>query len=250
MTGSPQQAQRILEISELAGGLAHEIRNPLSTLKVSLQLLAEEIRDEADAYIEPNFRRRALQRLDTLRAEVDHLHQILDDFLHLVTLQHLAVKPCDVHRALRELAEFFAPQARHQNVHIRTALAGGELICDLDEPVFRQALLNLLINAVQAMPGGGAIEIASGREGDRARIEIRDTGVGIEPQVCDRIFSPFFSTKKGGSGLGLSMTRRIVEDHGGTIRVRSQPGQGACFTIHLPLAEHHGHERDSVCSDC
>lgn len=230
--------EKIIELSELAGGLAHEIRNPLSTLKVNLQLLAEDLRDEPDDRIDPDFRRRAIQRLETLRSETDRLQSLLDDFLRFVGRHELKTQRADLNDVVRHLVEFVAPQAQRQGINLTASLFTSPLPCDLDDGLFKQALLNLLINAQDAMPDGGDLTVTARPEGQWVRIDISDTGVGMETPVIERVFSPFFSTKKEGSGLGLSLTRRIVQDHGGSIAVQSKAGEGSTFTVRIPAAEH------------
>jgi signal transduction histidine kinase len=230
--------EKIIELSELAGGLAHEIRNPLSTLKVNLQLLAEDLRDEPDDRIDPDFRRRAIQRLETLRSETDRLQSLLDDFLRFVGRNELKTERADLNDVVRHLVEFVAPQAQRLGINLTASLFASPLPCDLDDGLFKQALLNLLINAQDAMPDGGDLAVTARPEGQWVRIDISDTGVGMETPVIERVFSPFFSTKKEGSGLGLSLTRRIVQDHGGSIAVQSKAGEGSTFTVRIPTAEH------------
>jgi signal transduction histidine kinase len=230
-----QNQDRIVELSELAGGLAHEIRNPLSTLKVNLQLLSEDFGEGPDgADIDPDLRRRALQRLATLRSETDRLQHLLDDFLKLVGGHDITSKPQDVNEVVGHLVEFFTPRAEGLGIQMRMSLSDEPLVCQVDEALLKQALLNLCLNAQQAMPDGGELMVQTSSDGAWAHIEITDTGVGIDPEVKTQLFKPFFSTKKGGSGLGLSLTRRIIAEHGGTISVQSEPGKGSRFTVRLP----------------
>ncbi len=235
MADHNDQSLTILELAELAGGLAHEIRNPLSTLKVNLQLLAEDIRDPQNDDIDAGFRRRALKRLDTLQDETSRLQRLLDEFLRVVGRHELNCHPGDLTAIVSEAIEFFGPQAQAQNVELHSTVDDGPLMCLLDRNWIKQALLNLMINALQAMPTGGRLDLACGRAGGDAYLEVADSGMGIEPDVVERIFAPFFSTKKEGSGLGLSLTRRIVLEHGGDISVDSTPQNGSRFRITLPL---------------
>ena len=225
--------QRVIELSELAGGLAHEIRNPLSTLKVNLQLLAEDLSAEPDA----NLRRRSLQRLETLQSETERLQILLDNFLKLVSGHEINTRPVDISNVVRHLVEFFTPQAEELAIRMRMLLSDQELICELDESLIQQALLNLCLNALQAMPSGGELIVETTAEDEWARIDVTDTGIGIAAEVLDKLFKPFFSTRKGGSGLGLSVTRRIVSEHGGTIEVHSEPGKGSRFSVRLPRGQ-------------
>lgn len=225
-----------MELSELAGGLAHEIRNPLSTLKVNLQLLSEDLAEGTGGEMDPDLRRRALQRLETLRLEMDRLHLLLDDFLKLITRRDFKTDRIDLNDVLRHLVEFLRPRMEKLGIPMRLSLPKTPLICSLDENLIKQALLNLCLNAQQAMPDGGELLIEVSTDADQARIDIVDAGVGIDAGMMESLFKPFFSTKKGGSGLGLSLTRRIVHEHGGEISVQSELGKGSRFTVHIPLA--------------
>lgn len=238
----PDLTSRVGDLTAAAGGLAHEIRNPLSTLRVNLDLLAESLRDAAsDEMPDTNLRRRCLQRIDTLREEAKRLQDILDDFLRFVGGGPLVTKPADLNTLVEALIDFFAPQARAQGITTRTSLCRNPLICLLDEAQLRQAMLNLLINAQEIMPGGGEIIIRTARDAQqRARVDVIDTGPGIAPQHLKQIFQVYYSTKPGGTGLGLPTAKRIVEDHGGQLTVTSEPGRGTNFTILLPVHEHPG----------
>jgi signal transduction histidine kinase len=237
MSDRREQANLIAELSELSGGLAHEIRNPLSTLKVNLQLLAEDIEDAGNNdYIDADLQRRALQRLHTLRSEAERLEQLLNSFLHLVSQQDIETRPADLNILVQQLIEFYRPTAEQHGIQIRTSLANEPLVCSVDGSRFKQALLNLFINAQQAMPEGGELIITTSVEGSFARIEITDTGIGIPADSVPKVFSPFYSTKKEGSGLGLSLTKRILDEHAGTIELASDVGKGTRFSIRLRLA--------------
>jgi len=227
---------RIIELSELAGGLAHEIRNPLSTLKVNLQLLSEDLQETSnEEYIDPDLSRRARQRLQTLHTEADRLEQLLNNFLKLIAQQEILTRETDLNQLVQQMADFFQPQAQEHQIQIRVSITDQPLVCAVDQDALKRALLNLLINAQQAMPDGGEMIITTRKDPEGAAIEITDTGIGIERDLLPRVFAPFFSTKKEGSGLGLSLTRRIVQEHGGEIEVKSEPGQGTLFTIRIPL---------------
>ncbi len=231
----PDDHRIISEIVELAGGLAHELRNPLSTMTMNLQLLAEDLRDD-DADPE-DVRRRAMLKVTLLQREAGRLQRLFDDFLHVVGACRLSAAPHDVRLIVRGVVEFLEPELARQGVTVSLDLPGGPMVIPVDEDLLRQALLNLLRNAQQAIAGAGQIAVSLVRAQDGSgdvEIAVRDSGVGIEPGAIERIFRPFFSTKPGGTGLGLSITRRIVQEHGGTLTVDSTPGQGACFTIRLP----------------
>jgi signal transduction histidine kinase len=224
----------IEDLSQLTGGLAHEIRNPLSTLKVNLQLLAEDVQEMTGK--EDDCGRRSLLRIQRMQDEVNRLRDILDDFIQFVGHHQLNLRPSDLNHQIDELVDFYEPQASASRVRMLKQYAPASLVCRIDPDLLKQALLNLFINAQQAMPEGGDLMVRTSQDNCKAHIEITDTGTGISPEVRDRIFEAYFSSKKGGTGLGLAMTKRIIEEHKGSIGVHSEPGKGTSFTILLPLA--------------
>jgi signal transduction histidine kinase len=218
------------EISQLAGGLAHEIRNPLSTLSLNLDLLAEDFQNA-----ETPRDRRVLQRVERLRHEVDRLYGIVENFLRFARVQDLKLVRTDLNAILDELRDFYEPQASTKGIVIRTYFTTDLPLVPIDVDLFKQALLNLVLNAQHAMPTGGELILTTRREPSFVVLDVIDTGEGMTDEVRARIFDAFFSTRSGGSGLGLPTTRKIVEAHGGTIGVQSEPGKGSQFTIRLPM---------------
>jgi signal transduction histidine kinase len=234
-TSSPPADSRLLEVSQLAGGLAHEIRNPLSTLLLNLKLLEEDL----GAAIEPesDFLRRARRRIGLARDEADRLQRMLDEFLLLVGPVRLRRTPVDLNTIVTRLAEFYGPEAERHGAVLRAEPAPAPLIVEADASYLQQALLNLLINAREAIAGQGAITVHLRADGDMAVLEVADTGDGMTSEVAAKAMQAFYSTKPSGSGLGLSTTSRIVAAHGGTLTFTSQPGAGTCFEIRLPRSE-------------
>jgi two-component system sensor histidine kinase HydH len=218
------------EISQLAGGLAHEIRNPLSTLSLNLDLLAEDFHGSESARD-----RRVQQRVDRLKREVQRLYDILENFLRFARVQELKLAPTDLNAVVEDLCDFYEPQASTQGIVVRTQFAPDLPRLPIDADLFKQAVLNLMLNAEHAMPEGGELIMTTRREDRWGVFEVTDTGVGMDEDVRARIFDPFFSTRPAGSGLGLPTTRKIVESHGGSIEVYSVPGKGSRFSIRLPL---------------
>jgi len=224
-----RQAERLAELGTLTGGLAHELKNPLSTVQLNLQLLGEDLLPENPAYT------RLTSRLRTVQKETSRLRDILDDFLRFAGRMELMRKPTDLNVMLEELVDFFSPQAQLQRVQLRLQKSNEPVIAHVDERLLKQAILNLMINALQAMPReGGEIILSARLEDRRLVIDIIDTGQGMSPEVRNKIFDAYYSTKSGGTGLGLAISRRIVEEHGGKISVRSEPGKGSVFSLELP----------------
>lgn len=231
----PDVARRLraqnAEIAQLAGGLAHEIRNPLSTLSLNLDLLAEDFQEP-----ETPRERRAGARIERLKHEARRLQDILENFLRFARVQDIRPAPTDLNAVVEELCDFYEPQASTRGVVVRTHFAADLPRARLDADAFKQAVLNLMLNAEQAMPDGGDLILTTKRDGDEVVLELVDTGRGIPEDVRGKIFDPFFSTRKGGTGLGLPTTRNIILAHGGSIEVQSVPGRGSRFSIRLPSA--------------
>lgn len=221
--------EQYAEIAQLAGGLAHEIRNPLSTMSLNLDLLAEEFQSP-----ETPRERRVTQKIERLRRESQRLQDILENFLRFARVQELRLEPADLNQVVEDLRDFFEPQAMTQGIVVRTQYEPDLPALSLEVDLFRQGLLNLFINARQALPDGGELLLRTRSDGPWNVLEVTDTGVGMSEDVRSRVFDAFYSTRSGGSGLGLPTTRKIIETHGGTIRVRSEPGKGSQFTIRLP----------------
>jgi signal transduction histidine kinase len=220
------------ELNELVAGLAHEVRNPLSTVMVNLKLLSEMLEDERTSA--EVARRRAAEKVELLRKETARLQILFDNFLKLTGPAGLDRAEIDVNAVVARVAQFFEPQANSAGCRMQLGMHEGELVCSVDELLIRQALLNIMLNAVQAMSEGGTLTIETGCDHGSVNIRIADTGRGIPDAERARILKPFHSTKPRGSGLGLSITDRIVREHGGQLTFISRRGHGTTFTIRLP----------------
>lgn len=247
-------AERMAEIGAMTGGLAHEIKNPLSTIGLNAQLLQESIREVEMAEDE---RSRLLSRTGALRRETERLAGILSDFLEFAGEVRLERRRTDVRSLIEELSDFFLPEAERLGVRLRIEIPQEPLLAEIDVKRVKQALLNLMLNATQAMSGAwtaanqgstkpvvagaaGSLTIKAGAGKDPdgrpvVRISVHDTGPGISPETLARIFSPYFTTRAGGSGLGLPTSRRLIEEHGGRIDVESEVGRGSEFVVVLPV---------------
>lgn len=246
-------AERLAELGTLTGGLAHEIKNPLSTVGLNVQLLQEDVHNlSEDAGLTQSHHEglvRVHRRLESLSRETHRLRDILEDFLRFAGRVELDTQATDLHTTIGELMDFFEPQANEANVNLRSQLQADPATLQADAGLLKQALLNLLINAAQAMtqareknlPHGGADELIVRTErgktlgGEELRIHITDTGPGMTAEVAEKVFQPYFSTKRGGTGLGLPTSRRIIEEHGGHLSVHADPGRGTDFVISLPV---------------
>lgn len=221
-------AQRYQQLSQLTSGLAHEIKNPLSTIKINLQLIAEQLDggDEQSA--------RALRKISVVQKETDRLENILETFLRYIGKLELVRVRADINELIRDMVDFYSPHAHSHNIKTRLGLSEQSLYCKVDITMIKQVILNLFLNAQQAMDAEGELIIRTSRNDGSCVIEISDTGRGIEPKNLEHIFEAYYTSRPGGSGLGLAMAKKIIEAHGGNISVSSQPGQGSSFIIELP----------------
>jgi signal transduction histidine kinase len=222
------------ELAELAGGFIHEIKNHLSTLGLNLQLLAEDFQDP-----QSQRERRAMERVQRLQTECQRLVDLSNDFLRFARVKDLELVPTNLATVIEEMCDFFEPMARQANIGIKSYLPADLPAVRLNQELFKQGLLNLMLNAAQAMPQGGDLTIQAtheptARDKEEVCLSLIDTGAGMAPEILSRLFRPFFSTKPGGTGLGLATTRRIIRAHGGTLSVQSEVGRGTKFTIRLP----------------
>ena len=231
---SRSRAETYAEFAALVGALAHEIRNPLSTIRLNMELLAEDFEQTDPDSPTKNRDRRARAKIDLVRQECDRLQKLLGDFLDFARQETLVLEPGNLNVEISQLLDFFAPQARDARVDIVRYLDPELPAVRLDRETLRSAILNLLINAVQAMDGGGQLVVRTRPAGLGVLLELIDTGAGMDPETLGKVFRTFYSTKQGGSGLGLPTARKIVEAHGGTIDVESAPGRGTKVTIWLP----------------
>jgi two-component system sensor histidine kinase HydH len=220
------QRQRVSALGDVAAAFAHEVRNPLNAVSMGLQRLASEFTaDSPDDYA---------RFVELMQAEVRRLNTIVEQFISLARPLPLQPARMDPTGLLRELATLLEGDARASRVEV--ILDPGEdvpaIVADRDR--LKQVLLNLALNGLQAMPDGGRLTLAARATRDRVTLVVEDTGAGIPPEALPRIFDPYFSTKSRGLGLGLTIARRIVEEHGGSIEASSEAGHGARFRVHLP----------------
>jgi signal transduction histidine kinase len=228
------RAETYAEFAALVGGLAHEIRNPLSTIRLNMELLAEDFEETDPGSPTKQRDRRAKAKIDLVRQECDRLQKLLGDFLDFARQETLAPEPGNLNVELEQLLDFFAIRAQEAGIDIVRYLDPELPSVRLDRETFRSAVLNLLLNAVQAMAPGGQLVVRTRAAGLGVLVELIDTGPGMDPETLGKVFRAFYTTKQGGSGLGLPTARKIIEAHGGTIDVESTPGRGTKVTIWLP----------------
>jgi len=245
MSASSAAKMGVEELGKLTGELAHEIKNPLSTIKINLKLISEELEklegsnsaESGKMGQERSSQRlkRALRKIAVIQKETDRLEQILDGFLRYVNRSELQLASVDINSLISDMVDFYSPHAHSHSTTIRQGLYSEPLVCKVDADMLKQVVLNLFINAQQAMSDGGELIIRTAKQKEDAVIQISDTGSGIAPDRLPNIFDAYYSSRPQGSGLGLPTAKKIVEAHNGTIAVDSEPGKGTLFTIKLPL---------------
>jgi len=220
------------DIARLVGVLAHEIKNPLSTIKVNLRLISEQLQSP-----NPGESEKALRKIAVVEKETGRLEQIIEAFMRYTEKRELSLTSTDINELVSDMVDFYNPQAQSHSITIREGRYSGKLICKADADMLKQVLLNLFINAQQAMSDGGELIIKTRKQARHAVIELSDTGSGIGLAKLQHIFEPYYSSRPQGKGLGLATARKIIEAHNGTIKVESEVGKGTMFTIKLPLQD-------------
>ncbi len=225
-----RQHERLSALGNLAAGLAHEIRNPLSSIRGYATYLTERLKDDPLGH--------ATGRI--LIEETERLDRVLTDLLSLARPRDLAPAPADLAAVIDRVVTVAAPDAAEKGLRLTASLPEGGAQACVDADRLMQAVLNLVINAIQATPAGGEVEAALERDeagGEGApgwRIRVRDTGSGMSAATAAQIFTPYFTTRANGTGLGLAIARQVVEQHGGAISASTLPGRGTTMTIRLP----------------
>jgi len=230
-----RRIEKLADLGTLAGGLAHEIKNPLSTLSMNLQLLEEDL-----ATAQTSAEKRCAERIKVLRSETARLSDILDDFLRFARDRRLDCERCDLRQIVGEVLTFIAPDAQQRRIDLWPQLPHQPMTVEVDRNLIKQAVLNILLNAEEAISEKGQIIVRLAERNGRAALDFIDTGCGIVPENLRRVFEIYFSTKEKGTGLGLATSRRIIERHGGSIRIESEAGRGTDVTVELPLAAEKG----------
>jgi signal transduction histidine kinase len=220
-------SRRLAAIGRLTSGVAHEVKNPINAIVVHLELLREKMRE-----IDPDTRR----HMDIIGREIQRLDRVVQMLVDFNRPVELRLADFDLRRLIEDVALLASPEAARQGVRMETQLTDEPLPVRADNDLIKQALLNVVLNGVQAMSDGGRLSIVAQQYETAATIEVRDEGPGIPPDVRDKVFNLYFTTKKAGSGIGLAMSYRVLQLHNGAIDFRTELGQGTTFRLVLPLA--------------
>ena len=226
-----RRQERLAYVGTLASGLAHEIRNPLNAIKLNVELLEAELAEGNSAAPE---REKLLKRLGRIRREADQLQSILSEFLAFARPPRMELMVTDLNRYLEDLIEFYEPECRRAGIAVRRDFARNPYPVRIDPAQFKNVILNLLVNAREAVGEQGEIAVSTREREHEVEIRVADNGGGVPPELAEKVFEVFFSTKEPGTGLGLAIARRIVEEHGGRLTLENHPGRGAEFVIRLP----------------
>jgi signal transduction histidine kinase len=216
---------RLAAISRLTGGVAHEIKNPLQAITVHLEVLKSKLADQYD-YVGPE--------IETIAREILRLDRVVKTFLDFTRPVDLRMREIEMTALARDVVALVGPSAERQNVRVELNAGPREILLNGDRDLLQQAILNVVVNGVEAMKNGGRLRIDLWREGDECCLNVSDEGGGIAPEVSDKIFNLYFSTKGKGSGIGLAMTFRVVQLHNGTIDFSSESGKGTTFRLRFP----------------
>ncbi len=223
-----QVSERLAALGRITAGVAHEVKNPLNSMRLWLENLKESIPLGADS--------NAAQAVQVLDKEIDRLDAVVKRFLDFTRPMEIRLEATHLPDLLKEVLEIAQPQFQKANVQVAQLLPIDVPEVYVDRALLQQAVLNLVLNAVDAMPEGGQLRVVLSRRGDMAEIAVGDNGRGISPENRQKIFQLFFTTRPGGSGIGLASTFRIVQLHNGSINFTSEVGRGTTFRIELPLA--------------
>lgn len=251
------ESERVQALTLLAASVAHEIGNPLNALHIHLQLMERELRKLQPAVARPTSPpaprprsqvlageaetaegvRKLEQYLNVAKGEIHRLDYIVTQFLQAIRPSPPNLKPESLNEVVRKTIELLQPELDNRGLTVRTKLARGLPAAPIDPIQIQQTLVNLVKNAIQAMTKGGTLTLRTGEGADGVWVSVADTGGGIPQEQINRIFEPFYTTKKKGSGLGLMIVQRILRAHGGRIELESHVGGGTTFRVWLPLSE-------------
>lgn len=226
------RSERLATIGRMTSLITHELRNPLSSINLNSEMLLETLVEEGLAEEDTD----AMAVLETIIAEVDRLRDITEEYLVYARLPSPKFEHENLIDILQNMVDFHVGEWTQREVKVSLELPDDGLPVEVDPNQIRQALLNLVRNAVEASPDGESVRVRAEADDATATVRIIDRGGGIAPDDRRHIFEPFYTTKSSGTGLGLAMTQQIIEEHAGTIEVESDPGEGTTFTIRLPLA--------------
>lgn len=225
-----KRAENLASLTTLAAGVAHEIKNPLGSMSIHMQLLKKALKDTSNVKIK-NY-------LDVIDEEIDRLNKIVVDFLFAVRPMNIEPIRDDLNDLLQEIINFIKPEVEQNGIELRVLLNRNIPMIFIDRRFIKQAVINLIKNSIAATQKNGYILVTTDISEEGVQLIIADSGHGIPPEYINKIFEPYFTTKENGTGLGLTLTYKIIKEHNGDISVISEPGKGTKFIITLPVPQH------------
>ena len=235
--------RRAAAIEQLARKMTHELRNPLHTMGLNLELLADEL-----VSLPEESKEESSEIIVSLKKQIQRLSEIIDSYKDAAKMPPLNLVETDVKKIIMDLAHFFKGEASSRGIAIEVECDEGVPHLFLDTNYIREAILNLIRNAFEAMPQGGTLTICAMVEDEQILIQVKDTGIGIEKEQQKKLFDFAYSTKKEGSGVGLQLIKQIIELHGGSLHVESEPKKGSIFTLRFPWARNLKEEKEELAS--
>ena len=227
-----RRAESLAALTTLTAGVAHEIKNPLGSIGIHLELMKKEMSGKQQIETQ-----KVMENLLIIKEEVDRLNRIVMDFLFTVRPMNAELSYDELNRVVRELLDFMKFEIAGAGITVDTDLAKANPQILMDERYMKQAVLNILKNAISAMPDGGMLRVRTVQKGNELLLKISDTGVGIPDEHMEKIFEPYFTTKDFGSGLGLTLVYKIVKEHMGDIEINSKVGEGTSITLRFPVPQ-------------
>jgi signal transduction histidine kinase len=221
-----EMSRRLSASGRVTGGVAHEVKNPINAIVLHLQLLQNKL-----SQLDPDTRR----HMDIIGSEIHRLDRVVQTLVDFMRARELHLEEVDARRLLEDVAMLAAPEAQTHGVTIQRVMPEYPLLIKVDLDMMKQALLNVVINGVQAMPNGGVLSISAHRADDVMVAEVSDQGVGIAANMHEKVFELYFTTKKDGNGIGLAQTYQILDWHYGSVEFESAEGVGTTFRFRLPL---------------
>lgn len=231
-----RRAESLASLTTLAAGVAHEIKNPLQSIGIHMQLIQKSLVSMRDE------RARSMgEYVDVVNEELERLNRIVVDFLFAVRPMNTELEDADINPILQDMLEFVRFELDQAQIDVISDLGDDLPLLRLDEKYIKQAVLNIVKNAISAMPHGGTLSVVTQKQGDEVVLRISDTGEGMSEEVLNKIFEPYFTTRDFGSGIGLTLVYKIVKEHMGEVSVVSQEGRGSSFAIHFPIPQREQH---------